>query len=105
MLTYKGYTGHVEYDDESGIFHGEVLDTRDVITFQGTTVDAIETAFRESVDDYLEFCQERGEEPDKPFSGKLVLRMSPELHHKVFIKATKSGKSLNRWISDTLESA
>lgn len=46
MLTYKGYTGHVEYDDESGIFHGEVLDTRDVITFQGTTVDAIETAFQ-----------------------------------------------------------
>ncbi len=68
MLTYKGYTGHVAYDDESGIFHGEVLDTRDVITFQGTTVDGIERAFRESVDDYLEFCQERGEEPDKPFS-------------------------------------
>jgi len=105
MLTYKGYTGHVEYDDEAGIFHGEVLDTRDVITFQGMTVDEIEDAFRASVDDYLEFCQERGEEPDKPFSGKLVLRMSPELHHKVFIKATKSGKSLNRWISDTLESA
>lgn len=105
MLSYKGYTGHVEYDDEAGIFHGEVLDTRDVITFQGTTVDEIEAAFRESVEDYLEFCRERGEEPNKPFSGKLVLRMSPELHHKVFIKAVKAGKSLNKWISDTLESA
>ena len=105
MLSYKGYTGHVEYDDEAGIFHGEVLDTRDVITFQGKTVDEIETAFRESIEDYLEFCRERREEPNKPFSGKLVLRMSPELHHKVFIKAVKAGKSLNRWISDTLESA
>jgi predicted HicB family RNase H-like nuclease len=105
MLTYKGYSGHVEYDDEAGIFHGEVLDTRDVITFQGKTVDEIESAFRESVEDYLDFCCERGEEPDKPFSGKLVLRLTPELHHKVFVKAVKSGKSLNRWISDTLESA
>jgi predicted HicB family RNase H-like nuclease len=72
MLTYKGYSGHVEYDDEAGVFHGEVLDMRDVITFQGKTVDEIESAFRESVEDYLDFCRERGEEPDKPFSGKLV---------------------------------
>ncbi|NTW56488.1 MAG: type II toxin-antitoxin system HicB family antitoxin [Chlorobiaceae bacterium] len=105
MLVYKGYTGQVEFDGEAGIFHGEVLDTRDVITFQGKTVDEIETAFRESIEDYLEFCRERGEEPDRPFSGKLVLRITPELHHKVYLKAAKSGKSLNRWISDTLESA
>ncbi|TLU82931.1 MAG: type II toxin-antitoxin system HicB family antitoxin [Chlorobium sp.] len=105
MLFYKGYTGQVEFDGEAGIFHGEVLDTRDVITFQGKTVDEIETAFRESIEDYLEFCKARGEEPDKPFSGKLVLRITPELHHKVYLKAAKSGKSLNRWISDTLESA
>lgn len=105
MLKYKGYSGHVEYDDEAKLFHGEVLDTRDVITFQGKSVDEIEQSFRDSIDDYLDFCRERGEEPNKPFSGKLVLRMSPELHHKVFIKASKAGKSVNKWISDTLESA
>jgi predicted HicB family RNase H-like nuclease len=105
MLKYKGYSGHVEYDDEAKLFHGDVLDTRDVITFQGTNVDEIEQAFRDSVDDYLDFCKERREEPNKPFSGKLVLRMSPELHHQVFLKATKAGKSVNKWISDTLESA
>jgi predicted HicB family RNase H-like nuclease len=105
MLKYKGYSGHVEYDEKAKLFHGEVLDTRDVITFQGTSVDEIEQSFRDSIDDYLDFCRDRGEEPDKPFSGKLVLRMSPELHHKVFIKAVKSGKSVNKWISDTLESA
>lgn len=73
-MKYKEYTGHVEYDDEAGILHGEVLDLRDVITFQGTSVEEVEQSFRESIDDYLEFCQQRGEKPDKPFAGRLTLR-------------------------------
>lgn len=63
----------------------------------------LKKAFKESIDDYLEFCRERGEEPDKPFSGKFVVRMSPELHHKAYIKALESGKSLNVWINETLD--
>ncbi len=102
MLTYKSYTGHVEFDDEAGLFHGEVLDTRDVITFQGRSVDEIETAFRESVDDYLAFCAERGEEPDKPFSGRLMLRLPKDLHRDVFVGARQSGKSLNQFVVDRL---
>lgn len=74
MLKYKSSTGHVEYDDQAGVFHGEVLDLRDVITFQGKSVEEVERSFRESIDDYLEFCEQRGEEPDKPFSGRLMLR-------------------------------
>ena len=105
MLKYKGYTGHVEFDDEAGIFHGEVLDTRDVITFQGTNVKELEQAFYYSIDDYLDFCAERGEQPDKPFAGKFVLRMSPQLHHKIYLKAVRSGKSLNKWVVDTLDAA
>ncbi|MCF6271461.1 MAG: type II toxin-antitoxin system HicB family antitoxin [Melioribacteraceae bacterium] len=96
MLNYKGYTGQINYDDEMKILHGEVIDTRDVITFQGKTVDEIEEAFRESIDDYLEFCNERGEQPDKPFSGKFILRMPPKLYRKLYLKANRSGKSLNR---------
>lgn len=105
MLTYKGYTGQVEYDDEAGIFHGEVLDLRDVITFQGKTVEEIEQAFRESVDDYLSFCEELGEEPDKPFSGRLMLRLPPGLHRKAYVRAKREGKSLNQWIAEKLERA
>ncbi len=105
MMNYKGYTGHIEFDDEAGLFHGEVIDTRDLVTFQGRSVEEIVTAFRDSVDDYLDFCQERGEKPDKPFSGKFVLRMNPELHHSIHIKAIKAGKSLNKWVNDTLQSA
>ena len=66
MLMYKGYIGHVEFDDESDVFHGEVINTRDVITFQGATVSEIKKAFRESINDYLAFCKERSEEPEKP---------------------------------------
>lgn len=105
MLSYKGYTGHVEYDDEAGIFHGEVLDLRDVITFQGRSVEEIEQAFRESVDDYLEFCEQRGEMPDKPFSGRLMLRLPPHLHRKAYVSAVREGKSLNQWIAERLERA
>lgn len=105
MLKYKGYTGRVELDDEAGIFHGEVLDLRDVITFQGQSVEELERAFRDSVDDYLDFCAERGEEPDKPFSGRFMLRLPPELHRKVHVQAQRDGKSLNQWIGDKLAEA
>lgn len=105
MLKYKGYTGYVEFDDEARIFHGEVLDLRDVITFQGKSVEEIERAFRDSVDDYLEFCKQRGEEPDKPFSGRLMLRLPPHLHRKAYVNAKREGKSLNQWIEEKLERA
>lgn len=105
MLKHEGYTGHVEFDDEAGVFHGEVLDLRDVVTFQGKSVEELERAFRDSIDDYLEFCEERGEEPEKPFSGRLMLRLPPRLHREVYIRARKEGKSLNQWIAEKLEKA
>ncbi len=105
MIEYLGYTGHVEFDAEAGLFHGEVLDTRDVITFQGTSVEELVQAFRDSVDDYLEFCRERNEEPNKPFSGRMMLRLPPELHRLAYAEAKKEGKSLNQWIADKLRQA
>lgn len=105
MMEYKGYIGKVELDSEAGIFHGEVINVRDVITFEGSSVEELNQAFRESVDDYLEFCASRGEEPEKPFSGKFIVRLSPELHRKAFIKARLSEKSLNSWVSEVLEEA
>ena len=69
MMRYKGFAGMAEYDDEAGIFHGEVINTRDVITFEGESLGEAEKAFRESVDDCLAWCREDGKEPDKPHSG------------------------------------
>jgi predicted HicB family RNase H-like nuclease len=103
MLEYKGYTGHAIFDDEAGIFHGEIENTRDVITFQGRSVDELETAFRESIDDYLEWCAERGKSPDKSFSGRLVLRMPPLLHRRLATEASRQGKSLNTVVLEKLE--
>jgi predicted HicB family RNase H-like nuclease len=105
MMIYKGYYGVVQYDDEARIFHGDVVNTRAVITFQGTTVDEIEQAFRDSVDDYLDWCKERGKVPGKPFSGKFVLRISPELHRQLNLKARLNNASLNSFIVQTLEKA
>lgn len=101
-MRYKGYEGSISYDDEAEIFHGEVINTRDVITFQGTSVKELKKAFKESIDDYLEFCADRGEEPEKPFSGNLVIRIDPELHKKLAIQAKKKKKSLNAWIQERL---
>lgn len=103
MLKYRGYTGYVEFDDEAELLHGEVLDTRDVITFQGRTVSELRTAFRDSIDDYLDFCAQRNEKPDKPFSGKFVVRLPSDLHHRAYIKAVEQGKSLNQFVVESLQ--
>lgn len=105
MMEYKGYIGKVDVDEEAGILHGEIINLRDVITFEGQTLEELRQAFRDSVDDYLEFCAQRGEKPEKPFSGKFVVRISPELHKKINTQAHLADKSLNSWVSEVLENA
>jgi len=102
-MNYKGYEGVVEFDEEAGIFHGEVMHLRDVITFQGMCVEELVQAFHDSVDDYLEFCKERGEEPEKPYSGKIAVRMPPELHKAVSLSARRKSESINAFICEALE--
>lgn len=103
MMEYKGYIGKVEFDDEANLFHGEVINLRDVITFQGESVQEIRQAFQESVDDYLAFCAERQEEPEKPFSGTFTVRVPPELHRNIYLQARLANKSLNSWVSELFE--
>ncbi len=102
MMKYKGYLGHITYDDEAKLFHGEVIGLKDVITFQGTTVASLQKAFKESVEDYLAWCKEQGEKPEKTFSGKLNVRMSPELHAQLALEASQKGISLNDLINERL---
>ena len=105
MMEYKGYFAKVEFDDDANIFHGEVLNLRDVVTFEGETVNELKQAFYDSVEDYLAFCAKRGEEPEKPYSGKFVVRVEPELHKNITIEARKEGKSLNAWVNDAISKA
>ena len=103
MFTYKGYIGKIDYEEGMDLFHGEVINTRDVITFRGKSVKELKRSLKGSVEDYLQFCRERGEEPDRPFSGKFMVRVPPEVHREAFLKAKSAGKSLNRWIKEAIE--
>jgi predicted HicB family RNase H-like nuclease len=103
MMEYKGYTARIEFDGEAGLFHGQVVNTRDVITFQGGSVDELREEFKNSVEDYLEFCAARGEEAEKPFSGRFLLRLDPALHRAAASAASRAGLSLNAWIAGVLE--
>ncbi|MEE9393537.1 MAG: type II toxin-antitoxin system HicB family antitoxin [Planctomycetota bacterium] len=105
MLKHRGYVGHADLDVDAGVLHGEILGIRDVVTFEGTSVDELQKAFEDSVDDYLEMCEERGEEPNKPCSGKILLRTSPEHHLQLLLDAKRNGVSLNSWVVDKLEPA
>ncbi|NTF06776.1 type II toxin-antitoxin system HicB family antitoxin [Agrobacterium rubi] len=104
-MHYKGYEAVIEFDEDADLFHGEVIDLRDVITFQGSSASELKTALAESIDDYLAFCAERGEEPEKPFSGQFVVRTEPRLHKAVSNAARKDGVSLNKWVTAALERA
>jgi len=103
MMTYKGYSGKAEYDDEAGIFHGEVIGLRDVVTFRGTSVKELQKSFKESIDDYLDFCKSMNKAPDVPASGKLILRIPPELHSYAAVTAKAEGKSLNSWVAEAVK--
>lgn len=102
-IEYQGYVGRVEFDNDAELFHGEVINLKDVITFQGESVTELRQAFQDSVDDYLDFCAERGEKPEKPYSGKFVLRVNPWLHSEISSRAKIEGVSLNSWVNSVLE--
>ena len=102
-MQYKGYTARVEFDQDAGVLFGEVEGLRDVVTFETDDVKDMTRAFHESVDDYLAMCAERGEEPEKPYSGKFLLRVEPELHRDVAKAAARAGTSLNAYVGEILK--
>ena len=104
-MTTKGYTARVDFDERDNIFVGRVLGVRDIISFHGETVDQLRGEFESAVQDYLTDCEERGISPDRPTSGKLLLRMPPEVHGKALVAAQAAGKSLNQWATEVLQEA
>lgn len=104
-MHYQGYIARVEYDERDDIFVGRVLGLRSIISFHGKTVAELRREFASSVRDYLADCKEQGVSPEKPASGKLLIRVPPEVHGKALIKAQSMGKSLNQWATEALERA
>jgi predicted HicB family RNase H-like nuclease len=102
-MTHDGYLATVELDEAAGLFHGEVVNTRDVLTFQGRTLDELRTAFADTIADYVEWCRERGKEPERPYSGNFTVRLPPELHRRIASTAARQHKSLNAFVVEALD--
>jgi predicted HicB family RNase H-like nuclease len=105
VLKYKGYHGSTEYSLEDDCLFGKLLGINDVITYEGNSVKEIKAAFKDSVDDYLAFCKEMGKEPNKPYSGKVMFRIDPQVHAKAALAAQLKGISLNQWAEEVLREA
>lgn len=101
-MTHRGYAARIEYSDEDGCLIGRVAGIQDIITFHGDAVEEIRQAFEEAVDFYIDTCEKRGKEPQKPFSGRLMLRLPTELHARLAIQAQTEGRSLNSLVTDAL---
>jgi predicted HicB family RNase H-like nuclease len=104
-MTYKEYAARIEYSDEDGCFIGHIAGIKDVIGFHAETVKELRAAFEEAVDDYLATCTKLGRAPQKPYSGKLMLRVPPEVHARAAMMAQAHGVSINQWASDVLAHA
>jgi predicted HicB family RNase H-like nuclease len=104
-MSYKGYTARIDYSDEDGCFIGHLAGISDLVGFHGETVAELRAAFKDAVDDYLETSERLNRAPQKPYSGKLMLRVPPDLHARAAVAAQTSGKSLNQWATDILKRA
>ncbi len=104
-LQYKGYAARIEFDAEDEIFVGHIAGIRDIIGFHADTVEDLKAAFHESVDDYIETCAKIGKSPEKPYSGKVMFRIDPEVHARAARAAELAGKSLNEWAGEVLAKA
>jgi predicted HicB family RNase H-like nuclease len=102
-MTHDGYVASIELDEDAGLFHGEVINTNDVLTFQGRKLDELKTAFADAIVDYTDWCRERGKEPERPYSGNFTVRISPEPHRRIATAAVRSGKSVNAFVAKALE--
>ena len=103
MMEYKGYRAEVTFDGHTDSFHGSVVDTRDIVTFVGESVEELRREFKISVDEYLAFCSEQGKKPDKPYSGELSFKVSSKVHRTADAAARSEGKTLEDWLAETVE--
>ena len=104
-MTHRGYAAHIEYSEEDQAFVGHIAGIRDVVGFHGESVQELRAAFIEAVDDYLETCAKLGRSPQKPYSGKIMLRVDPAIHARAAAAAEAQGKSLNAWAQELLQRA
>jgi predicted HicB family RNase H-like nuclease len=104
-MIYRNYAARIEYSDEDMCFIGHIAGINDIVGFHAKSVTALQKAFHEAVDDYLDTCEKVGKAPQKPYSGHIMLRVPPEIHAKAAMLAEAHGKSLNAWVAELLDKA
>ncbi|HCM25768.1 MAG: hypothetical protein A2Z99_02480 [Treponema sp. GWB1_62_6] len=102
MFSYKGFIAEVDYDDNAETFYGSVVNANTIMSFRGTEVAELKASFADVVDSYLGDCERDGIDPEKPFSGKITVRLTPVLHRKVAIKAAARKESMNQYLEDLI---
>ena len=105
VLEYKGYSARVELDAQDECFAGRVAGINDIVGFHGSTIAELKAAFHEAVDDYIDTCRKTGKAPERPFSGKVMFRIAPEIHARAALAAELRGMSLNQWAEEVLAKA
>ena len=104
-MTYKSYATSMVFDAEDKIIVGRILDVDDIISFHGESVAEFETNFHAAIEDYLAASKELGSAPERPASGKVMLRIAPEVHAAALKAAARNGTSLNKWAESALGKA
>jgi len=104
-MTYKGYAARIEYSEEDGCFVGHLVGIRSIVGFDGKSVAELRKQFHVAVDHYLEASARLGLQPEKPFSGRVMLRVPPSLHARASAAAEVQGMSLNQWAARAIERA
>jgi predicted HicB family RNase H-like nuclease len=103
MLTHRGYIGRIDFDEDAHTFFGTVVNANVLASFRGSSVEELEQSFHDVVDSYLEDCKEKGVSPEKPYNGTITVRVSPEVHRRVAIKASMCKESMNKYVERLLE--
>jgi predicted HicB family RNase H-like nuclease len=105
ILMYKDFIGSVHFSADDKVFHGKIEGITDLVTFEGKSVDELEKAFHEAVNDYITLCKEAGKEPLKSCRGSFNVRIPSELHIKAMKQAVKLGIPLNQLVQKAIEKA
>ncbi len=103
VMRHKGYSAAIRYSEEDGFFVGRILGINDIVSFHGRSVEEVREQFSVALDSYLSDCEEMGKEPERPYSGKLNVRLSPDFHKAIAIEAETTGQSLNDVIVSALK--
>jgi predicted HicB family RNase H-like nuclease len=104
-MKHRSYAARIDYDAENNIFIGVVVGMKDTLRFHGASVDELRADFEFAVDHYLASCAAEGVKPERQASGRLLIRIPPEIHAAAAIAAAGESISLNEWIARALARA